>query len=94
MYKTIISGILLAVTSTYALANQEKYIKFEITLTKDYERVLSNISKEFKNIRPEEKEKALNQCYEYMMSEDGRKFFKRESGSQKRKILYICNVKL
>ena len=90
--KGLITGVLLAITSTYALADQEKYIKFEIILTKDYERVLANISKEFKNIKPEEKEKALNQCYEYMMSEDGRKFFKKESGNQKRKILYICNV--
>lgn len=92
--KGFIMGVLLAITCTYALAEQEKYIKFEIILTKDYERVLANISKEFKNIKPEEKEKALNQCYEYMMSEDGRQFFKKESGSQKRKILYICNVKL
>ena len=54
--KKIITGVLLGLTCTYALANQEKYAKYRLTYLKNMEMTVVAIPLEYKNISEKEKQ--------------------------------------
>jgi arginine exporter protein ArgO len=51
----IITGVLLGLTCTYALGNQEKYVKYRLVANNGF--VIALIALEYKNISEKERKK-------------------------------------
>jgi len=92
--KGLITGVLLVITSTYALASQEKYVKYRLTYSKNMEMTIVSIPLEYKNISEAEKPKVEEKCFLEIRSEEAKKLFKKITGNQNKKFIYICNIDL
>ncbi|ENU91482.1 hypothetical protein F971_02574 [Acinetobacter vivianii] len=92
--KKVITGVLLAITSTYALASQDKYVKYRLTYLKNVEMTVVAIPLEYKNISEAEKPKVEEKCFLEIRSEEAKKLFKKITGNQNKKFIYTCNIDL
>ncbi|HDS1307581.1 TPA: hypothetical protein QEK28_004516 [Stenotrophomonas maltophilia] len=90
--KKIITGVLLGLTCTYALGNQEKYVKYRLVANNGF--VIALIALEYKNISEKEKEKVESKCFIEVRSEEAQKLFKKITGNKSKKFIYICNIDL
>ncbi|MCY6411039.1 hypothetical protein QTA56_02685 [Acinetobacter sp. VNH17] len=84
---------LFIITSTYALAIEEKYIKYYVTYSEKSGKAISAVkSKEKKNVDTEEEKAASIKCEEEIMSQEAQQLFKKTTNGKNKILVYICNL--